>query len=92
MYAIRSYYDFDCIMRPFKDKIRTAVAKVEDLPLQMVCPSHGPVLRSKGRNAIATYRLWSAPPPEAKQPKVVLAVLSSHGNTRSMAAQVSSVV
>jgi len=81
---------FDCIMRPFKDKIRAAVAKVEDLPLQMVCPSHGPVLRSKGRNAIATYRLWSAPPPEAKQPKAVLAVLSSHGNTRSMAAQVSS--
>jgi len=79
---------FDCIMRPFKDKIRAAVAKVENLPLQMVCPSHGPVLRSKGKNTIATYKLWSAPPPEAKKPKAVLAVLSSHGNTRAMAAQV----
>jgi len=79
---------FDCIMRPFKDKIRAAVAKLDGLPIQMVCPSHGPVLRSRGLNSINAYRLWSAPPPESKQPKAVLAVLSSHGNTRSMAAEV----
>ena len=37
---------FDTIMRPFKDKIREAVAKVEGLDLSMICPSHGPLFRN----------------------------------------------
>jgi len=76
---------FDCIMRPFKDKIRDALAKIKDLPLRMVCPSHGPILRSTFSHAINAYRLWSAPPPQGDKPRALMAVLSSHGNTRTMA-------
>ena len=79
------HFYFDCIMRPFKDKIRDALAKIDGLPLSMVCPSHGPILRSRFSHAINAYRQWAAVPPQGDRPKALLAVLSSHGNTRTMA-------
>ncbi|MCF6179189.1 MAG: FprA family A-type flavoprotein [Geopsychrobacter sp.] len=79
------HFYFDCIMRPFKDKVRDALAKIDGLPIQMVCPSHGPVRRSTGQFAIESYARWSVAPPEGGKPRALLAVLSSHGNTRNMA-------
>jgi len=79
------YFYFDCIMRPFKDKIRDATAKLEGLPIRMVCPSHGPIRRETGKGAISAYKRWAAPPPQGAKPKAVMAVLSSHGNTGHMA-------
>jgi len=79
------HFYFDCIMRPFKDKVRDALAKIKDLPIRMVCPSHGPVRRSTGTFAIESYARWSIAPPTGGKPKALLAVLSSHGNTRDMA-------
>jgi len=78
------HFYFDCIMRPFKDKIREALAKIEGLPISMVCPSHGPIRRSGYQHAITAYRQWSAAPPVSDKPRALLAILSSHGNTREM--------
>ena len=77
---------FDSIMRPFKDKVREAVAKVENLPIDLIAPSHGPLLRRDPRGAIAAYKRWAAPPPPGT--RVLLLTLSPHGNTRDMAAYV----
>ena len=77
-----SFY-FDSIMRPFKASIREAVAKVENLPIAMICPSHGPLLREKPLAAVAAYKDWSQPPTNGT--KVLLLTLSPHGNTRDMA-------
>ncbi|MHB8709535.1 MAG: FprA family A-type flavoprotein [Desulfuromonadales bacterium] len=82
------HFYFDCIMRPFKDKVREAVAKVEQLPLTLICPSHGPILRRNPQAVIDAYRRWSAPPPANARPRAVMLTLSSHGNTRQMAAAV----
>ena len=79
------HFYFDCIVRPFKDKVRDALKKVEGLPIKMVCPSHGPIRRSSGQFAIESYARWSAAPASTGRPKALLAVLSSHGNTRDMA-------
>ena len=79
------HFYFDCIMRPFKDKIREALAKIEPLPIKMVCPSHGPIRRTSGKYAIESYARWSEAPSSDGKPKALLAVLSSHGNTRDMA-------
>jgi NADH oxidase (H2O-forming) len=81
-------YYFDTIMRPFKEHIRAAVAKVEELPLRMICPSHGPLLRRQPRQAIAQYREWAAAPPDSGGKKVLLVTLSPHGSTREMAHEV----
>ncbi|PLX91193.1 MAG: FprA family A-type flavoprotein [Desulfuromonas sp.] len=79
------HFYFDCIVRPFKDKVRDALKKCEGLPIRMVCPSHGPIRRSSGQFAIESYARWCAAPSNDGKPKALLAVLSSHGNTRDMA-------
>jgi len=79
------HFYFDCIVRPFKDKVRDALKKCAGLPIKMVCPSHGPIRRSTGQFAIESYARWCAAPINDGRPKALLAVLSSHGNTREMA-------
>lgn len=76
---------FQTIMRPFKGFIREAVGKLDDLDIRMVCPSHGPLLRRAPHEAVEAYRRWSAAPPETEGKKVLLLILSPHGNTRNMA-------
>jgi len=83
------HFYFDCIMRPFKDKVREAVAKVEQLDLQLICPSHGPIHRRDPKSVVDSYRRWSAPPPVKAKPRALLLTLSSHGNTRRMATVIS---
>ena len=82
------YFYFDCIMRPFKDKVRDAVAKVEGLQLKMICPSHGPIRRRDPNAVIDSYKRLSVPPPELPNPRALLLTLSSHGNTHAMAAAI----
>lgn len=77
---------FQTIMRPFKNYIRQALDKLEGLEISMVCPSHGPLLRRDPLQAVESYRQWSAAPPETGGKKVLLLILSPHGNTRNMAA------
>ncbi|KIH76219.1 Flavorubredoxin [Geoalkalibacter ferrihydriticus] len=79
---------FDTIMRPFKSSIREALTKIENLPLTLVCPSHGPILRRDPQKSIDAYRAWAAPPPASPQKQVLLLTLSPHGNTRTMGAAV----
>jgi len=50
------HFYFDCIMRPFKDKVRDAVAKVDKLKLKMICPSHGPIRRTDPKAVVDSYR------------------------------------
>ena len=82
------YFYFDCIMRPFKDKVRDAVAKVEPLGLKLICPSHGPIRRREPKAVVESYKRLSAPPPAFKKPRALMLTLSSHGNTHSMAATI----
>jgi flavorubredoxin len=79
------HFYFDCIMRPFKDKVRDAVSKVDALQLKMICPSHGPIRRTDPRAVVDSYRRWSALPPKQPNPRALMLTLSSHGNTRTMA-------
>jgi len=50
----RFYYD--CLMRPFKERVLTAVAKLDGVELKMLCPSHGPIFRSDARQTVELYR------------------------------------
>jgi flavorubredoxin len=79
---------FDAIMRPFKEKIREAVAKLDGLDIRIICPSHGPLRRRDPRTVIASYRNLAAAPPETGRKRALLLTLSPHGNTRTMAAAV----
>jgi flavorubredoxin len=82
---MRFYYD--CLIRPFKDKVLAALAKVASLKIETICPSHGPILRSDPQHAVQLYREWSTTKQETGK-KVVILYMSPHGNTRKMAAAI----
>jgi flavorubredoxin len=83
----RSYY-FDHIIRPFKEFAIRALDKMEDLPIQMIAPSHGPILRTDIHKYVEEYRKWCTVPQKGDKPRVLVFYASSYGNTRRMAESV----
>jgi NADH oxidase (H2O-forming) len=80
--AAREFY-FDCIFRPFKDKVLSAVEKIRHDVIDMICPSHGPILRQAPWKAIEQFEKWSKPTSATK--KIFILYISPHGNTEKMA-------
>jgi flavorubredoxin len=82
-------YYFDNIMKPFKDKVLAALAKIEGLDVDIVCPGHGPVLRSDPAKYFALYRKWSeeGEVPEG-QAEVAVFYSGGYGNLAQMADQI----
>lgn len=78
----RKFY-FDCLMRPFKDKALSAVEKIRHDVIDMICPSHGPIIRQDPWKVIQQFENWSKPTSPAK--KIFLLYISPHGNTERMA-------
>lgn len=76
---------FDSIMRPFKDKILAAIDRIRNEHIKVICPSHGPILRSDPWKTVSLYEKWSRP---SAGKKIVIFYLSPHGNTEKMAAAV----
>jgi len=82
--AFRYYYDV--IMSPFKKYVLEAVAKIKDLEIEIICPSHGPVLREDPWKYVELYRQWSEVPARADDKKrVVIEYVSAYGNTAALA-------
>ena len=65
-YAYRYY--FDMIMRPFKEHVIKATDKLPGKTINVICPSHGPVLRTNPSQYIDKYRAWSMPEAIRKSP------------------------
>jgi len=83
--AAFSYY-FDVIMGPFKEHVLKALDKIKDTPIDMVCPSHGPVLRGDIESYKDKYREWSKSAVANKDKKYVLiAYVSAYHFTRTIA-------
>jgi len=83
----RSYY-FDHIIRPFKEFAVKALDRIKDLPIRMIAPSHGPILRTDLDKYIGEYREWCAVPQKSDKPRILVFYASSYGNTRQMAESV----
>ncbi|MGD8353073.1 MAG: FprA family A-type flavoprotein [Pseudomonadota bacterium] len=83
----RRYY-FDHIIRPFKEFAVKAMDRISDLPIRMIAPSHGPILRTDLDKYIGEYRGWCAVPKKGDGPRVLVFYASSYGNTRKMAESV----
>ncbi|MBK5970480.1 MULTISPECIES: FprA family A-type flavoprotein [Thiorhodovibrio] len=89
-FAFDDYYAH--IMRPFKTHVMEALRLIEPLPLKMVAPTHGPILRDRPRRYLTRYRELSSPRfteglGEAQEAHKTLLIfyLSSYGNTARMA-------
>lgn len=75
---------YDSIMRPFADKIQDGVKRVRQLDIEMILPSHGPILRSDPWKAVSLYEEWSAANSKPQE-HVTILYASAYGNTRRMA-------
>lgn len=78
-------YYFDVIMGPFKRYVRDALAKIKDLPIEIICPSHGPVLRADIAEYVDRYAEWAREETPAPGRRVVVAYVSAYGNTGRLA-------
>jgi flavorubredoxin len=77
-------YYYDGIFSPFKPYVLAGLDKIKDLPVEMVCPSHGPCLTGSIKECEALYREWSQP---AVHEKKIVGILyaSAYGCTTKLA-------
>jgi NADH oxidase (H2O-forming) len=82
-------YYYAHIMRPFKEYVLQALELVEPLPLKLIAPTHGPILRDHPQRYIQRYRQLSSPSLHSElspnQKTLLIFYISSYGNTRRMA-------
>lgn len=80
-------YYFDVIMGPFKKYVISAMEKIDALDIDMICPSHGPIIRNNIRSYINMYRKWSSDVLKQRNDKLIsIFYISAYGNTK-LAAQ-----
>jgi len=83
-------YYFDVILKPFSKFMLKAIEKIKTLPLEMICPGHGPILRSSWKEKIdRSLKLATTYMEDTrKSNRVLVAYVSAYGYTEEMAKQV----
>lgn len=77
----RRYYSN--IVGKYGSKVQAVFKKLEGVPVEMICPLHGPIWRKDLGYILGKYDLWSRYEPEEKG--VVIAYTSMYGNTAAVA-------
>jgi flavorubredoxin len=82
-------YYYAHIMRPFKEHVLRALELIELLPIKLIAPTHGPILRDRPERYVQRYRQLSSPALHRdispRQKSLLIFYISSYGNTRRMA-------
>ena len=82
-------YYYAHIMRPFREHVLEALALLEPLPLKLIAPAHGPILREAPRSYVQRYRQLASPllhnEVGANNKSLLVFYISSYGNTALMA-------
>jgi flavorubredoxin len=79
-------YYYAHIMRPFRAYVRSALDLIEPLPLRVIAPGHGPILREDPRDYVRRYRALSGGGLHNTTAKTLLVFyISAYGATRRMA-------
>ncbi|MCH8118153.1 MAG: FprA family A-type flavoprotein [Planctomycetes bacterium] len=68
------------IMMPFRRQINTNLAKLSNLDIEIIAPSHGPV-HNRPKFIVDAYKDWTS---ETVKNEVVMAYVSMHGSTAKM--------
>lgn len=81
-------YYFDVILKPFSKFMLKAIEKIDGLDISMICPGHGPILRSGWQEKVrlsaelATAYLESL---NGNEKRILIAYVSAYGYTGEMA-------
>ncbi len=84
--AFEFYYA--TIMRPYKEHILKACERVRKLPVSMIAPSHGPILRKDPMKRLSWYEERASVVARTREKRVPIVYVSAYGNTAAMAAKV----
>lgn len=84
-------YYFDVILKPFSKFMVKAIEKIQPLEISVICPGHGPILRSNWRHYVdlsdriaKEYLCTTA----QKDNKVLVTYISAYGFTKEMAQKI----
>jgi flavorubredoxin len=82
-------YYYAHIMRPFREFVVRALELIEPLPLRLIAPAHGPILRDRPTDYVARYRELASPRLKREvhpgEKTLLVFYISSYGNTARMA-------
>ncbi|QVL47503.1 MAG: FprA family A-type flavoprotein [Thiocapsa sp.] len=82
-------YYYAHIMRPFKTYVVDALKLIEPLPIKLIAPTHGPVLRDRPRRYVTRYRELSTPSLAERidqgERSLIIFYMSAYGSTARMA-------
>lgn len=78
-------YYYDVIMGPFKKYVLSAIDKIKNIEFDMICTSHGPVLRKDIQHFIKKYEEWSKAGIYQEEKSAVIAYVSAYGYTKEIA-------
>jgi flavorubredoxin len=80
-------YYFDVILKPYSKFMLKAIEKIKSLPIDMICPGHGPILRSGWKERMDRAQKYAETYIEntRKDNRVLVAYISAYGYTEEMA-------
>jgi len=81
-------YYYAHIMRPFREYVFKALDLIEPLPLKVIAPTHGPILRQQPQLYLEHYRRLATPAATrgtGGEKSLLIFYISSYGNTARMA-------
>ncbi len=75
---------FVTIVSAFSKPVKKAIARLQDVPVDVVAPSHGLIWRNQPRRIIDLYNQWADYAGVPGDPAVTLLYASMYGNTEKM--------
>ena len=82
-------YYFDVIMKPYSKFMMQAIEKIRPLPIQIICPGHGMVLRKNWRKYVDLSEQYALEALKDPVPHTVfLAYVSAYQNTAKIASAI----
>jgi flavorubredoxin/NADPH-dependent 2,4-dienoyl-CoA reductase/sulfur reductase-like enzyme len=82
-------YYFDSIMAPFKKPyVTSALARIQNLDIQMIAVGHGPILDTNIQETLALYKKWANEENPFPRKTVVIPFVSAYGYTKKLAIEI----
>ncbi len=79
-------YYFDAILRPFSKYMLQAIEKIKPLDIKVICPGHGPILRSNWKKYVdLSHRYASNAIALPNEKNILIAYVSAYENTTILA-------
>ncbi len=82
-------YYFDAILRPFSKYMLQAIERIDNLDIKVICPGHGPILRSNWKKYVDLSKKYSQSAIALPNEKnILIAYVSAYENTTIIAEKI----